>query len=342
MRTLSRRMAPDITLPDSRFNMGIKKRAPSAGVVYTLPMRFFLLIFALFLAPGSALATVPEGEFIAVPATGTAEILDENYAVARENAKLNAFTTAARLAVGGLINPDLNRERDEEIDKEIASKGMDFVFSYKFLEETIDRENGTLTVRLQVTLFLDSIRSAVENVGIGVKKRVLPNVLVIMDEQSEELFANTNFLLLNSMSERIMAQAFSSRGYLTVQRKEIREGGADELVVSAFEGSLSALVELHDKLGTDLFAFGTTKVEVEPSGEGNSVKATSRVRLYSTKGKMLAAFGQEATGEFEDALKGSLDTINAAVDALAKELTLQTPRIWKEHSMEVHSDDDAQ
>lgn len=298
---------------------------------YTFPMRIILLCLMMamtFSPPGFA---APRAELVTVPSEGSARVEREDYASAREEAMKAAFRAATRKAVAGIVPAAEFEKQKELIEEKVVSRGEDFVESYKFLGESVDAAEGSLTTRMQVTLFLDTIRNIVRGQGVKLKRRELPKLMIIMDERTAGFSPGENFLLSKSESEETLAELFRERGYQVVDREEVKEANLEDQTISAMKGDKKAVASLAGKLEVDLLALGRTEVSVTPSSRGEKVEVIVTLALLQAPGaEKLVRRMDKAEGVYDDALEGSLETIRKAARSVGRELALDVKSKWRE------------
>ncbi|VAX18309.1 hypothetical protein MNBD_NITROSPINAE02-1062 [hydrothermal vent metagenome] len=294
-------------------------------------MRLIWLTIVIWVVacPKQGHAVAPE--LVTAPSEATVKVTGEDFAKARAEAIGVAFRHSAEMAVAGLASRMEVRMKKEIIQARIIERAEDFVKSYKFLEETVDQAKGYLKVRLQVTLFLDDIRREMRTAGIRSKKRILPKLIIIINEKNTGFFSGENVLILKSLSEEVLAQYFQDRGYQVVTRRGIMAEKLEKTALEALKLNKKAIARLSHEMEADLVILGKTKVEAHPSADGESIEAVVEVALFrGESGKTLWNYSDSASGVYEDVLNGSLTAIRSATSRVAKQLGLKTPRVWRE------------
>ena len=320
---------------DGRAAQGLTESAmvtPRRRLVYTLPMRSLFFAVLLTMGASAAFAEFKPPELVTVPAEAVVKIEGGDQARARESAMSLAFMTAARMAAASLV-PEAEFELYKDlIERDIVSRGADFVQSYKFLQENVDNTSGSLKVRLQVTLFVDSLRNALRDAGAPLKRRDKPKLLIIIDEKSANLLASGNFLLLNSRSEEILSAFFRERGYQVADRATVRKTGLEAEAIAAVKRSdRGAIEKLWRAVGADMMLFGLMEVDARKTEDGEMVEAEITVSLFKAPGGVeLIKRIETASGVYSDVLTGSLETTKTAAEAIAKGLALDVRSRWKE------------
>lgn len=294
-------------------------------------MRSKLFLFIATVLISSSFFALANTEFVTVPAEAIVDVEEENYAKAREDAIELAFTEAVRMTVAGLVRGDTLQEKIETLNELIIDHAADYVKSYKFLDETTDVVNRQLKMRLQVTLFLSDIRTAINKAGLPTKRRDLPKILVIVDERNEEFFTGENFLLLKSVSEEVLSQSFRDKGYQVADRKNVVKALLGKTTLRAVKGDAGAIKSLNSILGADMMIFGKTVVKANPTAGGELVEAIVSLELVSgVDGKKIMYVQKLDSGIYGDVLAGTLESIQSASREAARSLLLAIPQKWKE------------
>jgi len=289
----------------------------------------FLLI--LTLALGFVKAWPGEQEFITVPVDATIKVTEENYYAAREKAVVKAFGLAVYRAAASIIPSDDLERNEEMIQQRLVSKGEDFVSSYKFLDESVDHLSEELTIRLQVTLFLNPIRQALISGGAQVKKRDLPKLVIIIKEQSAGFMSESNFLLLSSLTEEILVRNFRQRGFLVADRNDARKASLDKIVLSAINGDSDAAAAMGLALEADLIILGETDVNVTPADKGQRVDVAISVTLREMPdGASVIEKVERGGGVYAQVLSGSVKTIQSASRIIARDLAVAVMAKWSD------------
>lgn len=316
--------------------MGAGRRAATAVCralrVWTIlcPMRALIFILCL-LVPAAAVAAPDAPEYVTAPVEATVKVAGENYYKARRAATAKAFRAAVYHAIVGMAPPGELEERKELIEDRLIKRSQDFVSGYKYLEQITDHAENTLTVRMQVTLFLDAVRAALVSAGVGIKKHELPRLAVLIREQSAGLVPNGAFLMLSSRSEEIIARAFRQRGFPVADREEARKGELDKLSAAAVNGDALAAAAVGKALGADMMLFGDTVVTVMPASEGDIVEVSISVTVRKAPdGAVLLERVEVGKQVCQDILRGSLETIESTAQVIAKDLAIAVSGKWLE------------
>ena len=194
----------------------------------------------------------------------------------------------------------------------------------------LDQQTSQLTLRLQVTLFMDSVRNTLEKAGARLRKRALPRVAVIIKEQRAGFFPGSNFLALKSLSEDILIKTFRQRGFTVVGRPEALKAGLENQARSALEGSAVAALKFGKALDADMAVFGETEVNATESKDGESIEVTISVSLREmTNGAVVMEKSETGGGIYPDVLHGSVEAIQGVSRIIARDMAIAIESVWQ-------------
>ncbi|MDH5476740.1 MAG: hypothetical protein OEY50_00225 [Nitrospinota bacterium] len=282
---------------------------------YTSPMRHILLfILALSVCAQSARA-----EVVSVPVDVTMQVKEQNLFEARKEAVDKAFKTAVYRASMGIL-PAGGAAQEAELEERVLSRASDFVASYKFLSESIDYYKGTMTVNMEVTVYLDLIWENLKDVGARAIQRKGKKLVTLIHEESLSFLAKRDFLLLPSLSEEVVASEFRKNGFIVDDRKQVHQAGLGQLALRATEGDLEAAGKIGEALHADLVIVGKTLVKITKTSNGEKATAVIKAALCTAPdGDALAVRQEFSENESEDGSRGSLLAIQKTAQYLARE-----------------------
>ncbi len=292
-------------------------------------MRLVILIclaIILSVADGSPTGT----ELITVPVESSATVENDDYYQAKNAAMELAFQSAIQLAVSGIMKPAELERNKILVETRLLIRSSDFVSSYKFLDEKVDQDTKMVTLQMQVTLYLDAIRAALDDAGVMTKRRDLPKLLILIKEQSAGFATDDNFLMLTSLSEEILVTDFRNKGYLVVDRSDVRSANMEAEALKALAGDRTAAARVGRFLQADILVIGKTRIDATRSSSGELITAITDIVLRGMpKGRALYSISQRAEVLHSDILSGSMQSIQAAVKKLSKDLAATIPGKWE-------------
>lgn len=194
-----------------------------------------------------------------------------------EDSSLNEFLTDTETAKPGgesvvdeLEDPEEEEEEIETeeqvfvreyVEKEILSHGLDFVHSYKFINEGINEDETNYYMNVEFTFFISHLSKGLAEGGLNVVGAHGPKVILLVDESAIGRIQGPSFLLLPSATEENLMVAIRTQGYDVVPREEVRKLGNNERVKLAMEGDISEISWLGENFnaGYIILATATSK-----------------------------------------------------------------------------------
>jgi hypothetical protein len=184
--------------------------------------RMFLLAKSLalaFLVSVSGAAPVPDpGETVKVFGDGMAAVTEADYVAARKQAIEKALNAALLEALRSVISQDEIEANMQALEETVFSRGMDFIHSYRFLEDASEEypETGEAEyyVRVEYVVFLTYLEKQVASLGVEVVAKKKPVVVLVIDERTLGMIVNPGFLVLPSATEENIKRRLSRRGTL--------------------------------------------------------------------------------------------------------------------------------
>lgn len=278
-----------------------------------------MVAMAVFL-PAAAPAAAQEGDLVTVSVEVSAEAEGGDYARAHQNAIARAFASAVYAAAAGVIPPGEMAGHEDMLRARILSRAADFVMSYKILEETVDTSHGVVAARMQVTLFMDSLRRELAAGGARAAPRAAVPRLALIVREAGGLAAQGNFLVFPSRGEEALGRALRQRGYPVAGREEARQAKLEQQVAAAMGGDVKAAAAVAEALGAQALALGEARVEAQAAPGGEKVKATITVALRDARGRALLTLSAEDEGVYQGVLQGSVAALRGAADKLAQDV----------------------
>ncbi len=295
---------------------------------YTGPMRIgYVLLITLLTTALSVAPARGEAITVTVPSEATAPTPGENYATARKEAMRQAFVVAAYRAASGMAASPADLENLPGVEVLLRRAG-EYVAGYKILGETIDAENQTLTLSMQVTLFADTLQKGLAAAGVALTRPTLPSLVILIDEQSMQFINTSNVLLLKSLSEETLADAFRDRGYRVADRVAVRQAGLDQVALAAMQGDREAQRRLASGMGASLLLLGKTVVVSIGAGGEEHVTAKVAVSMAPPGQPSAGDFTGVDSGVYADILDGSSAAIKNATGQVIRQAAEAIPAFW--------------
>lgn len=229
-----------------------------------------------------AAAPKRSSQLVSVSGEGTAQVLNNNFAYARDRAVNAALRKSLSVVLSTLVDPVEFQKNGPQILDRLTTKDFRFIHSYKFLNEWVDEETGIYRVTLQVNVAIDGMQGALSRVGISSTWSGKPKILILIDERTMSTFDEETFLLLPSSSEKEFVKTFQDQGYTVMDRRDLEQFQEPDLVVEAVGGDVGAAADLGKRFGAKLVLTGKTQVSIQSDAQANKgiQEVQAKIHVY--------------------------------------------------------------
>ncbi|MBI5178457.1 MAG: hypothetical protein HZA04_04280 [Nitrospinae bacterium] len=244
-------------------------------------MAKYLLFFCalLSLAAFPAEAKQKRFELVTMSGVGEASIEGGDYIAARQRARDRAMEQALWKAIAALSSQEQADKSKEALNAAIVSKGMTFVHSYRFSEETINQETHTYRVAMEFSFFTDHITKHLEKGGLKVAEK--PKAVVIVDERAMGLLGDSGLLITPSATEELFKETLGDAGFKAFGRAKVRSLKNDAESLKAVGGDAAALKWLAAQCGAEFVVIGSTRAK--QAEKTMDTEGTVSVNIYDAK-----------------------------------------------------------
>lgn len=231
---------------------------------------FFLFLTLLFAAALVQTASAASAEPVAIEAAGTAPIISNDKASARDAAIQDGLRKAIEQAVGTIVAADTLVENFQVIEDSVYTKSSGYVKSYSIISEGTSGQ--TYEVRLRALVATGPLEGDLEALGLLLHKAGKPRVLFMVAEKGfargeYEYWWGQEDKSIGTSAEAALKQAFLSKGFNVV----------DSRAVEGLLGPLGADVTVDDAervgraLDAEVVVFGKAVIEEGPSSGATTV-----------------------------------------------------------------------
>jgi hypothetical protein len=145
----------------------------------------------------------------------------------------------------------------EFVEERVLAHGLDFVQSYKFINEGVNEDETSYYMNVEFTFFISHLSNELTEGGLNVAGGQGPKVILLVDESAIGRIHGPSFLLLPSATEENLMAAIRTQGYDVVPREEVRKLGNNDRIELAMEGDLDAIHWLKSKFDAEYLILAT-------------------------------------------------------------------------------------
>ena len=269
---------------------------------------------------------LPNEEFPEGDADADGELSEGMLVIAEETA-INEF-----LAEDEMLDPDDEFEVEvavEEVETEkqvfvreyaeteILAHGIDFVQSYKFINEGVNEEETSYYMNVEFTFFISYLTKQLTEGGLVVSGGRGPKVILLVNESAIGRIQGPSFLLIPSATEENLMEAIRTQGYEVIPREEVRKLGNNERVEDAMKGNLDAVYWLKEKFKADYIIFAVAKSQSFPMRGKRPAYVYGEIDAKIYKGETLEVLWEK---RIVKKLEGSSGTMSFQSVRMASEI----------------------
>ena len=294
-------------------------------IIYTFALIFFIV--CVFWHPSTGVARQGTKPLI-VDVEGTGVVIENNIALARDNAVNDALRKAVEQAVGMFVSSERMVESYQIIDEGIYSKARSYIQNYRVVNENPDESNYVVKVR--ATVSLGSIGNDLQSMGVLMVRQEMPRIMVVIAEQNvgQQYPSNRWVSTELTISEDVIKSKFLERGFTFVDNMaltdeiDIEKSCSDEYTVS-----------LGKRKDAELVIVGKALARYSGDVAGTTMKSfraniTAKV-IRTDNGVVIASANAQGSAINVDDLTGGSEAIDKAARQLAILLRSQVIDKWQ-------------
>jgi hypothetical protein len=267
-----------------------------------------------------------------IEADGAGVVINNDLALARDNAINDSLRKAVEQAVGTIISSETVVKNFEVIDDSIYAKSQGYIRDYQILKENVSDSLFRVTIR--ATVSIGSIKDDLRALGFLMARKGMPRIMVIMAEQNVGQLHPSYFwdAVDLSVSENVIQSNFLKDGFTFVDRASI-EGKVKSMTIRGSDVSNSDAAYLGKKANAELVIVGKAFAKYAGNVAGTSMKSlqanvTARA-VRTDNGMIIASATDHAAAVHIDDITGGSEAIKKASEKLADNLKMQIIDKWQ-------------
>lgn len=292
--------------------------------------KIFILIGLLALACCPAWA---QDELREITTEGTASVLNNDKAMARDVAIQDALRNAVEQVTGAVVSSSTMVENAMVVEDNIYSKAKGYVKAYSILSEG-EADNGlTYNVRVKAQVRAGAIKEDMADILRGAGN---PRLMVLITErnigQSEYSGLDVNL----NVAENTIMENLRNKGFEFVDQETVERSMRKDKALAALQGDDQAAAAIGDRAGAEVIIVGKSFAKEAPGvsdmlGGMKSMQSTVSVKAINTDdGRVLVSKTQSDKTVHIDEVAGGTKAIemaaNKAADYLAEEIVKKFTR----------------
>ncbi len=215
-----------------------------------------------------------------VTATGSAAILNNDAAQARDRAVESALRAAVEQVMGTMVDSESLVKNNELLSDKIYTQTAGYISNYKIVSEKADKDTNIYSVTIEAQVNEGSLEQDLNSLGILMRRMKMPRVAVALKENGQEASA-TLLRLLKDKGFNVVDTGNLEEGFYGMQEGAqsdlLKKYGAEVVILGALKGGAggsvgnSNLVSFQASLSLKAIQTDTRHVLGTASGSGKAV-----------------------------------------------------------------------
>ncbi|GAK51883.1 hypothetical protein U14_03129 [Candidatus Moduliflexus flocculans] len=268
----------------------------------------------------------------AVEADGVARILDNNTAMARDNAIVDAQRKAVEQAVGVLMSSESVVQNYEIVSDRILTQSAGYITSYDVLDEQHD--DKSYRVKIRAVIGMGALENDVQAIQHLIQQKGNPRMMFLVSEELVGLKTAGVASADMAQAEVTLQQAFVNKGFDVVDAATVAQNVNREQALKAAEGDAAAAAAICQQFGADVV------ITVKSSASAGAKILNSDMKSYQAvvtakavradTAAVIASASEQAKQAHIDDLTGGTAAIQKASVKLADALIPKILEQWRQ------------
>ena len=295
---------------------------------------FFLL--CLFLLPFNTLAADPVS--INATAEGVAVIVDNNSALARDQAVKDALRMVVEQTVGTMISSETVVQIYEVLQDQIYSKTHGYIRNYNIINESPDGNLYRVTIQANVAKGI--LKNDLMALGLLIARKNMPRIMIMVAEQNVGMHHYAYWwhvvaghadltITENTLMEKLAEKGFNIVDH-SVKTKNIQISNAYK-IESLTNDAIKTLGNLYD---AEVVIYGKALSKLAGSVMGSSMKSAQAdvsLRAVNTdNGQVIASSTNHAAAVHPSEVNAGTEALKLATEGIAEKLITQIINRWSQ------------
>lgn len=290
-----------------------------------------VVVFGVALYPLAVFAQ-PDTNARIIEAEGAGVVINNDLALARDNALNDALRKAVEQAVGTVISSETIVQNFEVINDSIYAKSQGYIQNYRIINENVSDSLYRVTIRASVSL--GTIKDDLQALGLLMARKGMPRMMVLMAEQNVgQLHPSYYWDAIDlSVSENVLQSSFLKEGFTFVDRASV-EGELKNATMKGSDVGNRAAARIGKQVDAEVVIVGKAFAKAAGNIAGTAMKSlqaniTARA-VRTDNGMVIATANEHAAAVHIDDITGGSEAIKKATEKLADSLKTQIIAKWQ-------------
>lgn len=290
-----------------------------------------LLVLCVLLWAAQGFSQEGEGTRTIV-AEGAGVVINNDVALARDNAINDSLRKAVEQAVGTVISSETIVKNFEVINDQIYARSQGYIQNYRILDESVS--DNLYRVKIDASVSLGSIKGDLQALGLLMARKGMPRIMVLIAEQNVGQMRPSYYWdsVDLSVCENVIQSNFLKDGFTFVDRVAV-EGEIKTVVGRGAKVTNSSAARLGKQAAAELVIVGKAFAKYAGNVAGTTMKSlqanvTARA-IRADNGVVIASANERSAAVHIDDITGGSEAIRKASEKLADKLKSQIVAKWQ-------------
>jgi len=282
------------------------------------------MLICLLAAAMLALPALAQDELQQITTDGTASVLNNDKAQARDVAIQDALRNAVEQVTGAVITSSTLVENAMTVQDDIYSKAKGYVKSYSIVSEGEADGGLSYNVKIKAVVRAGAIKEDVADIIRGAGN---PRMMVLITERNIGQTEWSGLDVSLGVAENTIIENMRQKGFEFVDQETAERSARRDKALAAMEGDAQAAALIGERAGAEVIITGKAFVKEAPGvsdmlGGMKSMQSTVTVKAVNTDdGKVLASVTKQGKTVHIDEVAGGTKALEMAANDAADYLT---------------------
>jgi len=271
-------------------------------------------------------------------AEGVGVIVDDNTALARDQAIQDALRLVVEQAAGTMVSSETLVQNYEVLRDQIYSKSQGYIQRYEVTDESI--EGNLYKVTIQAAVAEGDLKNDILALGLLMARKNMPRVMIMVAEQNVGMHYYSYWWGVKaatadlSITENVLMEKLTRKGFQIVDHamaSKTLEIKAPYKIESLTNDAVRNIGKLYD---AEVVIYGKALSKLAGSVLGTSMKSAQAdisLRVVSTDtGRVIASSTHHAAAVHPNEVTAGAEALKIATDAIADQLLKQIVSQWSQ------------
>ena len=280
----------------------------------------------------------PSTAAINASAEGVGVIIDDNTAMARDQAIQDALRLVVEQTAGTMVSSETLVQNYQVLRDQIYSQSQGYIQRYEVTDESI--QGNLYKVTIQAAVAAGNLKNDIQALGLLMARKNMPRVMIMVAEQNVGMHYYSYWWGIKagtadlSITENVLMEKLAQKGFHVVDHaitSKTLEIKAPYKIESLSNDAIRNIGNLYD---ADVVIYGQALSKLAGSVLGTSMKSSQAdvsLRVVNTDtGRVIASSTHHAAAVHPNDVTAGAEALKLAAESIADQLLTQIVNQWSQ------------